>query len=137
MRKVLVVGIIVLFLGVSYTSLGVEVNKNIEIESEEDSEIETLDYYNEIITWIWAEGNIHWIKRIGLFRGEAEIIPYSGTVNIQGWRLYFHQYGPDILYFDEEVNIVHAYRFLYFPILRPGRNFLGVAFGNIDWYKWR
>ena len=41
MRKVLVVGVILLLLGVSYTSLGVEVNKNIEIESEEDSEIET------------------------------------------------------------------------------------------------
>ena len=135
MKKVLVIGIIVLFMGVGSTSLGINVNTNIGIESEEDSEIETLDYYNEIITWIWAEGSINWINRRGLFRGEAEIIPFWGTVHIYGWRLYFHQYGQDILYFDEEVKFVHAYRFLYYPFPRPGRNFLGIAFGNIDWIK--
>ena len=149
-KKALVVGIIVLFIGVSVlTSVSSKDISNSDVKmleydtkSVENNEIETFDNYKEIITRINGYAELKWIKIRGSFHGryygEAEIIKGDNDgVNLLGIRL---TNGCKKFFYESYRDYIYAPRFIGHSGISmvPGHSWQrftsGWAFGNIDWY---
>ena len=90
-KNFLVVGITTLFLGIALSPVISAVNNDtddMDDKSSGNSEIGTSEYYDEIITFIKGGGDLNWIERRGLFRGEVLLICcyQSGLINLSGYR---------------------------------------------------
>ena len=128
MRKVLVIGIIVLFLIIG-------INSSSAVDTVKESNQQIPDEYEEIFTFIKGYALLNWIDRKGYFRGEVNITLSSmiSLINLSGFRR--SQVG--IEYFEETVDFVHVYRFIGFspdysyPEFAP--TVMGIAIGNIEW----
>ena len=130
--KILVFGVIALFIGVSSNSLSINVNTNIENELRENSKIGGADDYKEIITIINAD--VWEVKGKGraFIWSDVEIIARSGEP-FEIWGI--KQPNGNGLFFREKVEYLKA-PFIIGLIFSQPPNFAsanGVAYGNIEW----
>ena len=138
--RILVIGTILLFLGASLPLVisAVDINRYyLKDEPVDKSQKETADNHKEIVTFLFGQANIDWVKRRGFFRGEVNLtgIPNpssKGPIFIVGYRFF----EDGIEYYYDEVDDVYAYRFTGISIngSQPQTEFLvmGIALGNID-----
>ena len=126
--KTLVIGIILLFIGISISPVITAVFNDTEVNYEPTvtSKKKSYDEYEEIITLIRGPGRFTWIEKKGILRGEIEIerITGFGGPNLFGLR---HSNGGRERYREENVVYVRAYDFIRLPMR------WGIALGNIDW----
>lgn len=140
--KTLVIEVIILFILILInpviTATGID--KDIDFSSYNSKKIELSDDYKEIITFIRGYAKINWIERRGFFRGEVNLTwdDYQiGLANLSGFRM--SENG--IEYYNELITEGFVYINYFigfssgisFPEFAPG--ILGIALGNIDWYK--
>ena len=136
------VGIILLFIGIAVQpSIAIcdTYTNDVDNELEGKSENGTHDEYKEIITFIKGFAELNWIKRRGYFRGEVNITwdTRPGRINLFGFR----RSDSGIEYYNELITEGFVYINYFigfssgisFPEFAPG--ILGIALGNIDWYK--
>ena len=138
MKKIVVFGIIFLFIGIGFSTVVTAYNNEINnsykaIDSSNDSG--ASDDYEEIITLIGGIGSITLVKRLGLFLCEVRIstfIPFGGSISVTGLRRsnghleIFHEIG--------NMGYVNASRFMGFCLPREvGSYITGIAFGNIEY----
>ena len=135
--KTLVMGIVVLFIGMSITpSVAVDTLKKPSMPISDKTG--ASDDYQEIITFIFGYGKINWINRKGILRGEVETDKEIITVlSLRGLRL--SDSGVE-KYNITEVGYVYAPHFIgssgKLPYLLSETDYystIGVAFGNIEW----
>ena len=126
--KTLVIGIILLFIGISISPVITAVYNDTEVnyKPRATSKKKSYDEYEEIITLIRGPGRFTWIEKKGILRGEIEIerITGFGGPNLFGLR---HSNGGRERYREENVVYVRAYDFIRLPMR------WGIALGNIDW----
>jgi hypothetical protein len=131
-NRFLVFGVIVLFLGISSTTLGFNVNNN-ENKLRDNSEILGTDDYLEIFTRVDGYGySMKWGRCIFPFYFNIKMYDISNR-RIEIWGLRFP--GGDSLYFHENVGYLEARLFIGFAIADPGVWAIanGIIFGNIKW----
>jgi hypothetical protein len=127
-KRTLVIGVIILFIGVGFKSAFANDVYIIKETKENTDEIGISDDYHEIITWIDGSGDINWINRRGLFRGEVQIVGEGHpipTIRLHGYRFS----NGDVEYYYMSVFDVHLYFFRGFSI---GDFIFGIALGNIE-----
>jgi hypothetical protein len=136
-KKGLVLGIIVLFIGISTIP---EINAvdgdtdDLIDKSINNFEIKSFDDYEEIITLITGGGHINWIKRKGLFRGEIliETCPWCKGINLIGLR---HSNGSIELFREYNLEFPYGGPYLHIPSFigwARGSGIEGIAIGDID-----
>ena len=132
MKIAFVICFILLFLGVSATSSGIDVNTNFENELREKTEIGGADDYKEIITFINVD--VWEVKGKGLafIWFDVEIIARSGFPFVI-WGL--KRFDGDGLFFREKVDYLKAPFFIGFIFSQPPKfaSATGIAYGNIEW----
>ena len=131
--KTLVFGLIVLFIGVGIQS-GIANEFFTNMETKEKTEYNRAsDDYQEIITFIIGYGQINWIERRGIFRGEVETNQERQAILILGG-LRLSNGGME-KYNLSGVGYVYATRFIGFSAMTilMEHGIFGVAFGNIEW----
>ena len=122
-KKGLVFGIIVLFLGVGATSSGINVNANPKNVLKDNSEVEPLGDYIEIISRVSGSGYDY--SGGGFF--ELNIV--DGSVDIKALTLL-----NGIITGHAEYIYARFFIGLRLPVANYWYNFGGWAFGDIVWY---
>jgi len=130
MRKGWVIGIIVLFISIG--NLSSVSSKDISISDDKileyNPEIEPLDEYEEIITFIEGWCDLIRVKRRGIFiHFDVELYADTWGLIIKGIRKPFNTFEEDVL----KVNIP-CFIGIFSNMGQPYR-VDGIAFGNIEW----
>ena len=132
--KSLVIGVIILFIGISFIP-EITANDNytddVDDKSIDNFKFRTEDDFEEIITLTRGEGHIDWINRRGLFRGSLNIgvcsrcegIKLSGLRRSNGSiERYYHKVVPG----EGGIKIP-----IFIGFIHAGP--LGIAIGNIEY----
>ena len=125
--KILAVGIIILFIGVSVVSSADSVNQyNIE-----DIEPKTYDNYKEIYSIIRGSANGYTVLNRGLIWRDVSLSAFSmgNTLTIKG------RSEPYFELFSVYAEFIHAPCFIgwIIPITTNYCSVFGIAIGNIEW----
>ncbi len=138
--KTLVIGVVILFFGMSTQSVIAFVQSKTGIDShsklieepklgenECPKKIGEYDNYTEIITWVSGDFHYSWKLRRGIFRGSIGLgtCPRCKGIDLIGLRL---SNGKLEKYSEYEIDAALIYRFIGIPEAN-----IGIAIGNIDW----
>ena len=130
--KTLVIEVILIFIGVAISPIitAIDYDTNTSDESTNGIEIDLLDDYDEIVTWIGGSGHIYVNQRLGFLLWDIDInrCGIHGGPNLFGLR---HSNDSIEIYSERDLSHVHVPRFRGF--LGEPQIIMGIALGNIEW----